>query len=136
VVAKPKTFVVSGTAELHSMTLGGDVVEPLAYSDGATIAAFLADHTRLELHMTDDAHFILPAVPKDSPYYLQRGDQWVVSTHASIDLSRFRVGRPDAEPCNVGSTRLILDAEGLTAWHEGDELQLVSANTGAMVFNL
>src|SRR5262249_42181351 len=74
----PKIFPVAGTGELHSMTLGGDIVEPLSYSDGATIAAFLEDHTPLDLVMIDDAHFMLPAVPKDSAYYLQRGDQWVV----------------------------------------------------------
>lgn len=138
-----KTITVEGTALLHSVTLGGDLSEPLFYGRGSTLAAYLAPEkdvrstwSPVELAIVEDGAFKLKSVPKDGAYYLRHENQWVVSTRASIDLSRYRIGRPDAEPCSYAGTKLVLEADGLDAWKDGDELQLVAANTGAMVFGL
>lgn len=131
------TITVEGRAFSHALTLGGDLLEPMHFGEGSTLAAYLAPSgAPLQVARVEDGTFEILGVPKDRAFYLRHGDQWVLSTRASIDLSRFRVGRPDAEPCSYAGTKLVLEADGLDAWKAEDELQLVSANTGAMVFGL
>ncbi len=127
-------LIVQGTAELRALTSGGVLAEPL--EDGDELQMFLEeDWQEVQVEWSDGAHF-RAELEAGATYYLRYKNDWLVSSRPNVDLSRFVLGRSDAEPCNRASTLLQVDAQMLGAWKTGDELQLVSANTGAMIFNL
>lgn len=125
---------LTGTAELRAITSAGVLTSALEGSETLEIYTG-SDWHKVQVDWTDATHF-RAELDEGAKYYLRYGDEWIVSTRGSIDLSRFLLGRSDRTACDRPATMLELDATLLSPWNDTDELQLVSANTGAMVFNL
>lgn len=69
-------------------------------------------------------------VPSGGEYYVQVGDDWVITTATELDFRPARLGRPDVEYGEAG-TELSVTLDGLSPWTNSDALILYSAGADA-----
>src|SRR5262249_14815411 len=129
---------LSGTAIVNYVTDSGETQRPEDLSV-ATIQAVGLDVNQMPQTITGSGdatgHFMIAQVPDG--FFVQAGSVFSqVRSMRTLDLGSDQLGRPDVTFPTMTGTDLVLDMQGMTPWAAGDDLQLVSSNSGTVVFLL
>ncbi len=77
-----------------------------------------------------DGSFTIDGVPP-GPFYLQIGLDVLHTSARDLDIGEWRTGRPGVPTASSFETVIDFDVDGLAPWQTGDELELISEETGA-----
>jgi hypothetical protein len=129
---------VTGTGINTYITDSGPVSSPFDLST-VNIAALVLNgqggFTSYPGQGTTTGTFQVPNVPAGT-YYLQVGQDYLVTTARTIDLGSDVLGRSDVATVTQASTTLSVNVTGLSPWGTADQLALFSSNASVGINNL
>jgi hypothetical protein len=128
------TRTVTGHQILHLGTPSGitDLPNDLSH---ATVAVMVPpDFKTIYGYGGADGTFSVPDVPVGE-YYFVAGTHYFVASGDTLDLDFNLVGRADATFVS-SPTNLTFNVTGMTAWQDGDEIEIYSPQSGTLGFDL
>lgn len=117
----------------------GEVAVPFDLTSAPLVAWIAVDggFRRLSVAGNDAGDFSVDGVPPAATYSLDyAGSTFVTSSERSVDLSAWRLGRPDAVVPTPNTWLQLQGVTGLSPWQAGDELHLVSLRAGTVTSSL